>query len=109
MIEISYEPSKHIFETDKDKKKEAAAMEELKFNESVALTSNADNESFALTTVEEDEETKEPTGDKKDAKQDDSESITRLDIKQVNISLINKQVEVMNIVFDHWVHVISTK
>ena len=104
VFEISDEPSKHIFETERDKQNKAKAgasqLEELKYDDDVSLSS-----SVALTTVDEgDEETKDggPGGA-------DEEFRTKLEIRQVNISLINRTTEVLTLVLDTWVSMIGQK
>lgn len=67
VFEISDEPSTHIFETDKDKKK-YNEIEELKYNDEVSIMS-----SVALSTVEND------TGEE-DKEAAEEENRTRLDI-----------------------------
>lgn len=95
VFEISDEPSTHIFETDKDKKK-YNEIEELKYNDEVSIMS-----SVALSTVEENGE--------EDKEASEEENRTRLDICQVNVSLIKQQTEIMTLVFDKYVSIISQK
>ena len=95
VFEISDVPSVHIFEAMKDRKKrQNDQIEELKWNESVDISS-----SVALTTLDGDD----------DAVQEEM-SKTRLDIRQINISLINqKQREVLTVVLDRWVSMIGQR
>lgn len=95
VFEISDEPSTHIFETDKDKKK-YNEIEELKYNDEVSIMS-----SVVLSTVEENGE--------EDKEASEEENRTRLDICQVNVSLIKQQTEIMTLVFDKYVSIISQK
>jgi hypothetical protein len=95
VFEVSDSPSAHIFETEKDRiKGENGELEELKWNESVDM-----NSSVALSTLD---------GDK-DIGAAEEVSKTRLDIRQINVSLINNQIEVLTLVLDQWVSMIGQK
>lgn len=110
VFEVSDEPSKHIFQTEKDKQKEKNAnneFEELKVNNDIEIQS-----SFALSTVENEEEQSLLHGGQQTSagsKQPEEEIKIRLEISQINVSLINKKTEVLTMVFNNWISMLSQK
>ena len=86
VFEVSDQPSEHIFETEKDKQRNAATPRE-------EVKSHRGEE---VKGVEEDSEVEE-------------QSKLTLLVTQVSLSLINKQTEVLTFVLDHWVAAICQK
>ena len=97
VFEISDEPSKNIFETEKDKKKREGIEENDKFLD-VTLNSSVD-----LSRLEEEKEE-----DVVEHVIEDEESRTQIELRQVNISLIKVGSELLTLVLDRCSAVVST-
>lgn len=91
VFEISDFPSIHIFETDRDKQ---LGDEENKLGDISLQSSMATSRSMIANGS--------------NSKAELSENTTVIEIRQVNISLINKQCEVLTFVLDYWQQQVRT-
>lgn len=92
VFEISDFPSMHIFETDRDKNlgEEENKLGDISLQSSMAMSHRS------------------MVGNGANSKAELQENTTVIEIRQVNISLINKQCEVLTFVLDYWQQQVRT-